>query len=197
MWIDQHPYLFIYLLGCVFVVVVLIFQFILFMFLSWITKENILDKNFKKIQPPDEDSFGIKAFKYFVSSIGQVAFSWIGVIDSVFHIIMKLFQLIRELFVSTPEEIKLLRFPLINNPKLSREAVWAHLTAVNVKIGADSVNAPNIVSHLNELCDYYPSTDKNEALAHLKRLNVIDESIITAALDNLSVPNDYIDTDRA
>ena len=165
------------------------------MFLSWIIKENILNKNLKKIQPPNEDSFGIKAFKFFVSSIVEVALSWIGVTVNVFHIMIRLLKALREILVSTPEDIRLLRFPLRNNPNLSREAVWAYLNALNVKIGADSVNAPNIVSHLNELCDYYPSTDKNEELAHLKRLNVIDESIITAALDNLSVPNDYIDTD--
>lgn len=127
MWIDQHPYSFIYLLGCVFVVVVLIFKFILFMFLSWIIKENILNKNLKKIQSPNEDSFSIKAFKFFVSSIVEVALSWIGVTVNVFHIMIRLLKVLREILVSTPEDIRLLRFPLRNNPNLSREAVWAYL----------------------------------------------------------------------
>jgi hypothetical protein len=67
MWIDQHPFVFAYLLGCALVVLVAMFNMTLFYIVAWITKANVLRKNLKKLEPKEEQqSFAFRAALYWV-----------------------------------------------------------------------------------------------------------------------------------
>ena len=66
MWIDEHPYLFIYFLGSGLVLILSMFNMTLLWLISWITKGNVLAKNLKKLQPPDEQSRGHEILTFIV-----------------------------------------------------------------------------------------------------------------------------------
>lgn len=186
MWIDQHPYLFIYLLGCVLVVALLIFKIILFWIISWITKENILNKNLKKLLPPDEKTFEQKAY-FFIGTLAlEIALSWINVVVVVWQIMTTVLKNLREVLASTPEAIKLLGFPLRNNPNMSREAVWAYLYALGIKGGEKPPSEHELLLELKEPSRHHPSFDRKAALNQLNDLNVMSADVILSALDNLS-----------
>jgi hypothetical protein len=186
MWIDQHPYIFIYLLGCVFVLILSIFKVILFWFLSWITKGNILKKNLKKLDPADEQAFGRKAMVFIGVLAFEAAPSWINVIVGVWQIIAHLLKIVREALVSTPEAIKELRFPLNNNPNMSREAVWAYVYALSMKVGEKLPGESELLYALNDLREEHPSFNREAALNQLKGLNVVSADVISSALRRLS-----------
>jgi ABC-type multidrug transport system fused ATPase/permease subunit len=186
MLIDQHPYLFIYLLGCVLVVILSIFKMILFWIISWITKDNILGKNLKKVLPPDEKTFLQKAIWFIAVFTLEAALSWINVIVVIWLIMTTVLKHLREALSSTPEAIKLLRFPLKNNPHMSREAVWAYLYALQMKVGERTPTESDILFSLNELSEHYPSLDRKAALNQLSSLNVMSTDVISSVLDGLS-----------
>jgi ABC-type multidrug transport system fused ATPase/permease subunit len=186
MLIDQHPYLFIYLLGCVLVVILSIFKMILFWIISWITKDNILGKNLKKVLPPDEKTFLQKAIWFIAVFTLEAALSWINVIVVFWLIMTTVLKYLREALSSTPEAIKLLRFPLKNNPHMSREAVWAYLYALQMKVGERTPTESDILFSLNELSEHYPSLDRKAALNQLSSLNVMSTDVISSVLDGLS-----------
>lgn len=103
MSIDQHPYLFIYLLGCALVVLLSIVKVVLFWIIAWITKGNILSKNLKKILPPDEKTFGQNAILFIGALALESALSWINVIVVVWQIMTTVLKTLREVFTSTPK----------------------------------------------------------------------------------------------
>jgi len=185
MWIDQHPYVFIYLLGCVFVVILMIFKVTLFWFIDWITKGDVLKKNLKKLNRDDE-SFGSKVITFLPLVAFEVVLSWINVIVATWQIITTLFKVVREALASTPEAIKVLRFPLRNNPNMSREAVWAYLSALNIRVGEKIPGERELLNELNQLRELHPSFDREAALNQLKGLNVLSTDVISSALHRLA-----------
>ena len=186
MWLEQHPYLFFYLLGCGCVIVLLAFKTILFWFFAWITKENILNKNLKKLLPPDERALWHKTLIFIGGLLIDVLLSWIIVAVIAWQILMLFLKTVRALLASTPEAIKLLRFPLWNNPDMSREAVWAYANALKVKAGEMPPEESELLFSLNELSRSYRYFDRIAALNQLEGLNVINGDVISATMKNLS-----------
>lgn len=182
MWIDEHPYLAIYLIGCVFVLILMIFKMTLFWFIDWITKGDVLKKNLKKLNRDDE-SFRSKVVTFVLIVVFEVVLSWINVIVATWQIITTLLKVARETLASTPEAIKVLRFPLKNNPSMSREAVWAYLQALNIKAGGQIPEAGQLLGELNQLHEWHASFDREAALNQLKVLNVLSADVISSALD--------------
>lgn len=152
------------------VIILTLANLILFWSICWITKGNILRQNLKKVQAPDDLTFLQQACIYIGLLLLNALFSWINVLLIPLEMIKMLLNVLREALASTPEEIKLLRFPLWNNPHMSREFVWAHYQALNVKALGIRPNADNLNDSLNELVDYYPSFRKKEAINELKKL---------------------------
>lgn len=182
--LDDHPYLSGYLLGCVIAfflgLVVAVESYIL----SWLFKGNILQKNLNKIKDPAtygfKANFGLFTFGLFTS----VLMSWLGVLQYLWTIFWVPIRMLRELLSSTPEEIKALRFPLMNNPELSREAVYAYAYALGVKAGA--IPSPwQIAQELKYIEGFYPSFNPKRALETLKSLGVIEQETISEALAEL------------
>ena len=186
MWIDEHPYLSIYLLGCALAFILTLFKVALVWIINWITKANIFYENLKKVQPPDTDSFENKALKFIGILLAETSISWINVIVVLWQIASIVLRALREFFSSTPETIKLLRFPLHNNLDMSRESVWAYLCAIGLKAGANQPNENEILTGLNEAAGYYPSFDRVAALKQLENLNVVNGDIISSTLKRLS-----------
>jgi hypothetical protein len=179
--------LFIYLLGSALVLILYIFNATLFWILRWITKANVLAKNLKKLTPPDEETLGVRALVLIVTLAFEAALSWIGVVVAIWTTTMTLLKVIRESLVSTPEAIKLLRFPLRNNPEMSREAVWAHVHALRIRNGEIQADEYALLSSLNSLHEDHPSFHKEAALNHLKGLKVVRGEVISSALHRISL----------
>jgi len=183
---DIHPYLLIYLIGCALVVFLTLFKVVVFWFIGWITKENILNKNLKKLQYPDEETFTSKFLLFFGTLVLEAALSWVNVLVIIFQIIKMLLTVIREALTTKPEAVKALRFPLRNNPNMSREAVWAYLSALQIKVGEKQPSESDLLYSLEEVEDYYPSFNKQAALNQLKDLNIISKDIILSTLNELN-----------
>lgn len=186
-WFDDHPYVLIYAAGCVTTFILSLLKVVLFYALNWVTKANILARNAKKIQPPE--SVVEKVVPIVISLALEMALSWIGALIVIWQIVMGLLRVVRELFSSDPEEIKLLRFPLRNNPSLSREAVWAYVTALNIKAGWQW-NGRAIDWQLSELVEYYPSFNESTAIEILSSLMVVEPEVIENAKKMLEYPPD-------
>ena len=183
---DIHPYLSIYLIGCALVVFLTLFKVVIFWFIGWITKENILNKNLKKLQYPDETTFTSKTLLFLGATVLEAVLSWVNVLVIHFQIIKMLLNVVREALTTKPEAVKALRFPLRNNPNMSREAVWAYLSALQVKVGEKQPNESDLLYSLDEVADYYPAFNKQVALNQLKELNVTSKDIIVSVLNELN-----------
>lgn len=182
--IDKHPWIVAYLVGCVFVILLMLFKYVFFACLYWLVKGNILRKNLQKVQPP-EDTFWEKVVTFSLLYGIEIALSWIGVLLGLWHFATTFLQFTREVFTSMPEEVKVLRYPLRNNPDMSREAVWAYIRALEMKAGAAQPTDYALLQSLEYLQDYYPSLDRAAALNHLNGLKVVSSDVIAAALARL------------
>ena len=192
MWIHSHPYLFIYLIGCILVVILTLIKISLFWTIAWITKGNILNKNLKKLLSPNKGTFIKKVTQFLGVLLLETALSWINVVVVLWQITTALLRTVREVFSSTPEAIKLLRFPLKTNPDMSREAVWAYVQALQVKGGGKQLSESELLATLNELFDQFPSFDRRDALKQLESLNVMSSGVISATLSRLSPSEEEI-----
>lgn len=170
-WVYEHPAVYFYLLGCVVVVILAPLRLALLWSLAWITKGNVYARNVRKLLPRDTDAFWKKAVAFLGMFAFDVALSWLIVIYAFVQIALILLRTIREAMSSTPEEIKLLRFPLMNNPELPPESVWAHLTALNARAG--TVEYSDIARDLVGLPESLSSFDSRTALAQLERLHAV------------------------
>ncbi len=192
MWTHVKPYFYFYLAGCICYALLLPVKMIILYFLRWITKDNILIKNIKKINPPDEKhTFKTRLIVYGMFIAVDVTLSWINVAIVLWQIGVELFSILRHVFTSVPEEVKTLRFPLKNNPYIPRESVWAHMTALNVKLGEPIPIASTLILSLNEVHGYYQSFDRISALKQLDGLHIISSEIISNALKQLQTADEY------
>ena len=185
MSLDLHPIILFYLAGCVLVVVLIFFKIILFWTIDWIIKANILKKNLRKVLPPNAMTFMEKGVRLVLTLVVEALLSWINVVVILWQIAATLLRTARDLLSPAPEEIKLLRFPLRNNPDMPRESVWAYLLALQVKAGEKQPSETILVGYLSELSDIYPSFDRIAALKQLESLNVISSDVISASLTQL------------
>jgi hypothetical protein len=190
MWARIEPYFYIYLAGCICYALLIPIKMIILYFLSWITKDNILIKNIKKINPPDQKhAFKDRLIVYGIFIGVDVTLSWINVAIVLWLIAVELFSVLRHLLTSVPDEIKLLRFPLKNNPHMPRESVWSHMTALNVKLGAPVPMTSTLIQDLNVVRGYHQSFDRISALKQLDSLRIINSETISSALKELQ-PSD-------
>lgn len=74
-----------------------------------------------------------------------------------------------------------MQFPLKNNPKLSREAVFAYAYALGVR-GGSSPDWWQMEQELREIEGYYPSFNSEVALKTLGSLGVVDPETISKVL---------------
>lgn len=190
MWIDEHPYVVLYLVGCVLAVVLMLVKLVVCGLVNWMTKTYTLSKNLKKILPPEELNFAQRAAVLLGGLLLAVALSWINVLVLLWQIVAAVLQPLRQLLSSTPEAVKALRFPLLNNPGMSRESVWAYTEALKIKLGERQPSATGLRSELDELWGYYPSFDRAVALKELNALNVMNPEVVAAAVAGLSTSAD-------
>ena len=176
---DLQPYLSIYLLGCILVIILTLVKLIIFTIIDWFTKANILTKNLKKIAVRDKRP----AHRRVLESIGwfilEILLSWINVFVITWQVIIGVLRILRETFNSVPEEIKILRFPLRNNPYLDMEAVWAHMVALDVKFDGKQPDRYYYEDIMNELKINHPTFNFAAAIYKLKSLNVLSPESIS------------------
>ena len=185
-WLEEHPYVLLYLVGCVAAALLSLVHLVIFGLIRWMTKTNTLNRNLNKILPPDERALYEKVATNLTAIALSVALSWINVLVVAWQILAGLLGTVRELFSSTPEAVKLLRFPLRNNPKMSREAVWAYVQALQIKLGQLQPGESELRASLDEVFGYYPSFDRAKALNKLKALNVLSGDAVSALAATVS-----------
>jgi hypothetical protein len=154
------------------------FKVVLIWFIGWITKANILVRNLKKIMPPDEYSFVEKCLRNTALFIAEVFLSWINVVVASWQIIKVVTGTLRDLLSVTPEALKKLQFPLKNNPEMSAESVWAHITAMGTFTGDNLPQPASLVESLTSVSNYHNDFDRELALKQLSALNVINSDIL-------------------
>lgn len=181
---DDHPYLLGYLIGSAVAFFLGFFLLVETYIFAWIFKGNLLRKNLNKIQDPSTQGFKVSASAFVATLVAGTLMSWLGVLQYVWGIFWLPLNLIREALTSVPEEVKLLRYPLINNPNLSRESVWAYASALNIKTGV-AANAFQMSLGLDEIQSYYPSFDSEAALETLRLLRVVDEQTLSEVMDRV------------
>lgn len=180
----MNEYFTIYLFGCGLAAILILAKAVILAGMLWLTKESILQKNMKKLQPPDDRSGARKLFGAVVAWVFESLLSWINVLVVPVLVAGFTFRVLRERFSAVPEEILRLRYPLWNNPGLSREAVWSYCFALASKVSSDVPTESAMRMSLQSVEDYYPDFDSKEALMKLKSLNVFDESLISRALES-------------
>jgi hypothetical protein len=187
----QNRWVIAYLAGCVVAFACFSVNASLLFILSWMTKANVLKKNLKKLQPDEESTFINRILAGVGVILLETAFSWIAVLFALWTFFKTIFDTLREIFSSTPEAVQKLRFPLKNNPNMSREAVWAHyvsLAAVNGEIPTD---ASTLVTELDALASANPALDRHAALMQLKALHVVDADVVAAAIERVDARPAY------
>ena len=176
--LDDHPYLSVYLMGCL---LAFFLHFVVMAegyMIDWVSKGNVLRKNLNKIKDPSQQGFKATAIMFAFGLIIGTVMSWLGVLLYLWQIFWIPLRAIRDALSSAPEEIKLLRFPLKNNPNLARESVWAYLNALGIKAGTIP-NPTQMAWELEEIGDYYPSFNSDVALEALRSLGGIDQEILS------------------
>ena len=174
-----------YVIGCVGAIFLYIVDATIGTAINWFTKGNILKGNLKKLDETDKQTFWEKVGIAVLLFVSSALLSWIQVLFSLWSILSKLFNLLRELLTSVPEDIKQLRFPLYNNPEMSREMVWAYLRAIEVKAGVGQPTESKLLSTMEYVTENHPYFNRVEALNHLKSLNVVNGETITSAIGRL------------
>jgi len=182
----MNDYLLIYLFGCALAFVLNIFNVLLFWLLAWFTKGNVVATNLRKLQEPDDDNIWIKTLATALGFLLEAALSWIGVLAALWMTLSTVFKTLRETVTPTPEAIKLLRFPLQTNPNMSREAVWAHVQALRVRLGGNELSTAQLLALLDDMAESHPSFDKATALKQLENLDVVRSDSVMVALQHVS-----------
>lgn len=185
MWLNEHPYLSIYILGCASALILSLFKIVLFYSIDWIIKANILNKNIRKIMPPEEKTFAQRALTFLGILIFEMLLSWINVFVVLFQVVTTLIRIIRDSLAPAPEAVKNLRFPLKNNPHMTREAVWAYLMALKVKAGDKPPDEYGLIDGIKDVSEHYPTFNFRDALNQLDSLNVISPDSIKKTIEHL------------
>lgn len=188
-WINKHPYLALYFLGCLLAIALVLARIVLLSVIYWFTKENILAANLRKLDPPDQRSFGQKTWALTWEFVWVAALSWINVLFLLFQIPILLLRIAREAMTPVPQAVKMLRFPLRNNPHLSVEAVWAYLLAAGIHCGDEPPDQMGLLKRLDRVAKGQPDFDRTAALKHLERLDAVKADVLSAALASVSTRN--------
>jgi hypothetical protein len=186
----MSDWLTVYLVGCAVAVLFWLVDVALFSALDWILKGGVLRKNLRKLDAPDTETFWTKFWVHAVLLLLSFALSWIQVLISLFSILWRLMKIVREAFVTVPEDIKQLRFPLYNNPEMSREAVWAYTRALQAKAGGNLATVSELLGSLQSVIDNCKHFDARGALKHLRELNAVSAEAIDVAIKRIDAERD-------
>lgn len=181
--------LFIYLLGSVLVILLILAKLIIFYVFNWITKANILDKNLKKLQKEDKKEWYLNLLIFLGKVLFEASLSWMNVVFVLWQILAEIFKGLRDSLSPTPEEIKKLRFPLRNNPALSKEAVWAYSVALGLKTGEALPNENVIIGTIDEVLENRPDFNYRYALNQLDNLKVLSSETIASIKNHFDLQN--------
>jgi len=162
---------------------------VIFYVFNWITKANILDKNLKKLQKEDKKEWYLNLLIFLGKVLFEASLSWMNVVLVLWQIISEIIKGLRELLTPIPEEIKKLRFPLRNNPALSKEAVWAYLIAINSKTGEALPNKYFIIGSIEETLQNRPDFNYRYALNQLDNLKVLSSETIASIKNHFDLQN--------
>jgi hypothetical protein len=193
----QHPAFVIYVLGVIAWWILLVFKMLVLGSIRWLTKEAIFQANYAKIcDPPEPVNWAFKAAYYVICWVIESLLSWAAVIYEAGHLLWVLAKQVRELFVTVPENIKRLRFPLWNYPDLKVEAVWAHVYALGIVAGIDIEAAKRmgiptgkkgaLIWSLDDITDLHPDFNQAAALSYLDGLAVLPSRTIAKAVKHYS-----------
>jgi len=186
---NQNPYLLIYLAGSVLAVPLFFISIGLGYAIKWVIRANIASKNLKKLLRPDNKTWKQKVLIFLGACIFDVVLSWIGVFFRIGHILFMILSLLRDAFAPVPEEIKILEYPLKNNPMLSKEAVWAYSVALCIKTGEEAKKT--ILMSIQEARDIHPSFNYQDALSQLDNLKVISTEDISSVKEILAMEGHF------
>ncbi len=181
----MSDWLLLYVIGCIAAFVLLSFNSILFWFIRWVTKTNILLKNMRKIGPEDKESFAVKVLKGVGLIVAETALSWLSVLAGLWRLIRIVLETLRDVLTPAPERIRALRFPLRNNPDLPSESVWAHVVGLAVLAGQPLTQPSEVLEALDQLVENRSRFDRRRALLQLQGLHVLDADIVSAALEEI------------
>ena len=158
----------IYLIGSILYLILAPLIELIFIIINFISGNSIFIKNIEKIEK-SEKNINSLVLGYFTSA----PLSWISIIWLFLATIYRVLDMLRSLLRRYPEEINSLRFPLISNPKLSPEQVWAYTCAIAIKTGSlhDSSHILQIIDNAIECNEDF---DPDKALDLLARLNVLE-----------------------
>ena len=168
----------IYIAGCALSIAVMALRVSISWCLRWISKTNILLRNLRKLNPPDDRTFGSRIGESVVMTLLSAALSWISALFEIWQTVYIVFDALRELLAATPERVRVLRFPLKTNPDLQREAVWAYVAGLQVLAG-ELVGAASILAGLESVAKIHPIFDRELALRQLDSLHVVDSATIS------------------
>ena len=164
-------YLEIYLLGSAAVTVLSILKFLYFNAIAWVFKEHVINKNLAKISLDPKLSLWEKLGAFSIALFFESLLSWINVPIICWQFFYETIKILRESLSNVPEDVKLLRYPLKNNPNLEAEVVWAYAQALNFKNG--TVFSPyELVNSLIELKNNIKYFQPIKAVNSLKSLDV-------------------------
>lgn len=172
-----------YISGCLVAAVVMLFNAATSWFLRWATKTNVILKNLKKLEPQGDSTVTARVAKVGLVFVLEIALSWISALFGIWSLLRTILTTIRETFSSTPESVRALRYPLRNNPGMSRESVWAHVTGLSVLSGQAPGSPDELLTSLDAVADHHSDFDRALALRSLKTLRVVDPELIGQALD--------------
>ena len=186
----MSDWLVIYLSGCVVAALLWLVSLALFSTVDWILKGGVVRTNLKKLDGPDTEPFWTKFWTKAVLLALSLALSWIEVVMSLGLIAWRLMKTLREAFVTVPQDIKQLRFPLYNNPDMSREAVWAYVRALHAKTGGTLSTPSELLSSLQSVIENHKHFNARLALQHLKELNAVSRESIDGAMEKIEAKQD-------
>lgn len=170
-----------YLVGCAAAFFLGIFVVLEGYIVSWVFKGNVLRSNLSKIQDPSGQGFKVNAILLAVGLLSGVVMSWLGVLQYLWRAFALPLTAIRDALSSVPEQVKSLRYPLLNNPDLSRESVWAYVCALGVSTGTRT-DPVQMKWNIEEVEGYYPSFKSETALEMLRSLGVVEEQTVLEAI---------------
>jgi hypothetical protein len=184
MWLEEHPLLAIYLLGGCVVLMLALFKMALFASINWAIRHDVLNKNIKKILPPEERPFRTRLLMASGVLAFEMLLSWINVAVILWQMGIQLLGLFRDQLQPAPEAIKELRFPLRNNPDMSRETVWAYTTALAARAGHGEPTVDGLLQSLQAVAECYTDFSPSSAIYQLEGLRAVrDETTAAAKLE--------------
>lgn len=185
MWLNSHPFLDNYLVGCTTAVVLTIAQVLLYELFYRVTRRTVAKVNIAKLRPDYEMFLGRRILRRAALSLPVILLSWIGGLLLLFEIPWALAKMTRQELKPVADDIKKLQLKLRNDPTMSREDVWAYVQALGVKLGRKVRDEETLALSLNEVISHHPFFNQQSALMTLKELDALSSQSIDSLLEKI------------